>query len=205
MWKKTNYVDIVEFLIFKTYFLMFAQTTTPQDTTWAHRRATRGLTGARSLKETMEKRGATVEMVAMEGMIAMEMITIEMSTIEMSPVEVTTVKMTTVEVIATAMIMMAVRGDAAPIARGTVNMTATTALVGIAAGAAVAVAVMARVIMENMGTNKGIVMGAEALAVVMVTVVVVVAGVGMAMGLQNNAVNPGETQVQQEPEPVICG
>lgn len=200
MCKKTNYVDIVEFLIFKTYFLMFAQTTTPQDTTWAHRRATRGLTGARSLKETMEKRGATVEMVAMEGMIAMEMITIEMS-----PVEVTTVKMTTVEVIATAMIMMAVRGDAAPIARGTVNMTATTALVGIAAGAAVAVAVMARVIMENMGTNKGIVMGAEALAVVMVTVVVVVAGVGMAMGLQNNAVNPGETQVQQEPEPVICG
>lgn len=200
MWKKTNYVDIVEFLIFKTYFLMFAQTTTPQDTTWAHRRATRGLTGARSLKETMEKRGATVEMVAMEGMIAMEMITTEMS-----PVEVTTVKMTTVEVIATAMIMMAVRGDAAPIARGTVNMTATTALVGIAAGAAVAVAVMARVIMENMGTNKGIVMGAEALAVVMVTVVVVVAGVGMAMGLQNNAVNPGETQVQQEPEPVICG
>lgn len=200
MWKKTNYVDIVEFLIFKTYFLMFAQTTTPQDTTWAHRRATRGLTGARSLKETMEKRGATVEMVAMEGMIAMEMITIEMS-----PVEVTTVKMTTVEVIATAMIMMAVRGDAAPIARGTVNMTATTALVGIAAGAAVAVAVMARVIMENMGTNKGIVMGAEALAVVMVTVVVVVAGVGVAMGLQNNAVNPGETQVQQEPEPVICG
>lgn len=194
MCKKTNYVDIVEFLIFKTYFLMFAQTTTPQDTTWAHRRATRGLTGARSLKETMEKRGA------MEGMIAMEMITIEMS-----PVEVTTVKMTTVEVIATAMIMMAVRGDAAPIARGTVNMTATTALVGIAAGAAVAVAVMARVIMENMGTNKGIVMGAEALAVVMVTVVVVVAGVGMAMGLQNNAVNPGETQVQQEPEPVICG
>lgn len=180
MCKKTNYVDIVEFLIFKTYFLMFAQTTTPQDTTWAHRRATRGLTGA------------------MEGMIAMEMITIEMS-----PVEVTTVKMTTVEVIATAMIMMAVRGDAAPIARGTVNMTATTALVGIAAGAAVAVAVMARVIMENMGTNKGIVMGAEALAVVMVTVVV--AGVGMAMGLQNNAVNPGETQVQQEPEPVICG
>lgn len=149
---------------------MFAQTTTPQDTTWAHRRATRGLTGARSLKETMEKRGAMVEMVAMEGMIAMEMITIEMS-----PVEVTTVKMTTVEVIATAMIMMAVRGDAAPIARGTVNM----------------------------GTNKGIVMGAEALAVVMVTVVV--AGVGMAMGLQNNAVNPGETQVQQEPEPVICG
>lgn len=200
MCKKTNYVDIVEFLIFKTYFLMFAQTTTPQDTTWAHRRATRGLTGARSLKETMEKRGATVEMVAMEGMIAMEMITTEMS-----PVEVTTVKMTTVEVIATAMIMMAVRGDAAPIARGTVNMTATTALVGIAAGAAVAVAVMARVIMENMGTNKGIVMGAEALAVVMVTVVVVVAGVGMAMGLQNNAVNPGETQVQQEPEPVICG
>lgn len=200
MWKKTNYVDIVEFLIFKTYFLMFAQTTTPQDTTWAHRRATRGLTGARSLKETMEKRGATVEMVAMEGMIAMEMITIEMS-----PVEVTTVKMTTVEVIATAMIMMAVRGDAAPIARGTVNMTATTALVGIAAGAAVAVAVMARVIMENMGPNKGIVMGAEALAVVMVTVVVVVAGVGVAMGLQNNAVNPGETQVQQEPEPVICG
>lgn len=200
MWKKTNYVDIVEFLIFKTYFLMFAQTTTPQDTTWAHRRATRGLTGARSLKETMEKRGATVEMVAMEGMIAMEMITTEMS-----PVEVTTVKMTTVEVIATAMIMMAVRGDAAPIARGTVNMTATTALVGIAAGAAVAVAVMARVIMENMGTNKGIVMGAEALAVVMVTVVVVVAGVGVAMGLQNNAVNPGETQVQQEPEPVICG
>lgn len=194
MCKKTNYVDIVEFLIFKTYFLMFAQTTTPQDTTWAHRRATRGLTGARSLKETMEKRGATVEMVAME-----------MITIEMSPVEVTTVKMTTVEVIATAMIMMAVRGDAAPIARGTVNMTATTALVGIAAGAAVAVAVMARVIMENMGTNKGIVMGAEALAVVMVTVVVVVAGVGMAMGLQNNAVNPGETQVQQEPEPVICG
>lgn len=180
---------------------MFAQTTTPQDTTWAHRRATRGLTGARSLKETMEKRGA-MEMVAMEGMIAMEMITTEMS-----PVEVTTVKMTTVEVIATAMIMMAVRGDAAPIARGTVNMTATTALVGIAAGAAVAVAVMARVIMENMGTNKGIVMGAEALAVVMVTVVVVVvvAGVGMAMGLQNNAVNPGETQVQQEPEPVICG
>lgn len=200
MWKKTNYVDIVEFLIFKTYFLMFAQTTTPQDTTWAHRRATRGLTGARSLKETMEKRGATVEMVAMEGMIAMEMITTEMS-----PVEVTTVKMTTVEVIATAMIMMAVRGDAAPIARGTVNMTATTALVGIAAGAAVAVAVMARVIMENMGPNKGIVMGAEALAVVMVTVVVVVAGVGVAMGLQNNAVNPGETQVQQEPEPVICG
>lgn len=200
MCKKTNYVDIVEFLIFKTYFLMFAQTTTPQDTTWAHRRATRGLTGARSLKETMEKRGAMVEMVAMEGMIAMEMITTEMS-----PVEVTTVKMTTVEVIATAMIMMAVRGDAAPIARGTVNMTATTALVGIAAGAAVAVAVMARVIMENMGTNKGIVMGAEALAVVMVTVVVVVAGVGMAMGLQNNAVNPGETQVQQEPEPVICG
>lgn len=200
MCKKTNYVDIVEFLIFKTYFLMFAQTTTPQDTTWAHRRATRGLTGARSLKETMEKRGATVEMVAMEGMIAMEMITTEMS-----PVEVTTVKMTTVEVIATAMIMMAVRGDAAPIARGTVNMTATTALVGIAAGAAVAVAVMARVIMENMGTNKGIVMGAEALAVVMVTVVVVVAGVGVAMGLQNNAVNPGETQVQQEPEPVICG
>lgn len=200
MCKKTNYVDIVEFLIFKTYFLMFAQTTTPQDTTWAHRRATRGLTGARSLKETMEKRGATVEMVAMEGMIAMEMITIEMS-----PVEVTTVKMTTVEVIATAMIMMAVRGDAAPIARGTVNMTATTALVGIAAGAAVAVAVMARVIMENMGTNKGIVMGAEALAVVTVVVVVVVAGVGMAMGLQNNAVNPGETQVQQEPEPVICG
>lgn len=200
MCKKTNYVDIVEFLIFKTYFLMFAQTTTPQDTTWAHRRATRGLTGARSLKETMEKRGATVEMVAMEGMIAMEMITIEMS-----PVEVTTVKMTTVEVIATAMIMMAVRGDAAPIARGTVNMTATTALVGIAAGAAVAVAVMARVIMENMGTNKGIVMGAEALAVVTVAVVVVVAGVGMAMGLQNNAVNPGETQVQQEPEPVICG
>lgn len=201
MCKKTNYVDIVEFLIFKTYFLMFAQTTTPQDTTWAHRRATRGLTGARSLKETMEKRGA-MEMVAMEGMIAMEMITTEMS-----PVEVTTVKMTTVEVIATAMIMMAVRGDAAPIARGTVNMTATTALVGIAAGAAVAVAVMARVIMENMGTNKGIVMGAEALAVVMVTVVVVVvvAGVGMAMGLQNNAVNPGETQVQQEPEPVICG
>lgn len=198
MCKKTNYVDIVEFLIFKTYFLMFAQTTTPQDTTWAHRRATRGLTGARSLKETMEKRGATVEMVAMEGMIAMEMITIEMS-----PVEVTTVKMTTVEVIATAMIMMAVRGDAAPIARGTVNMTATTALVGIAAGAAVAVAVMARVIMENMGTNKGIVMGAEALAVV--TVVVVVVGVGMAMGLQNNAVNPGKTQVQQEPEPVICG
>lgn len=179
---------------------MFAQTTTPQDTTWAHRRATRGLTGARCLKETMEKRGATVEMVAMEGMIAMEMITIEMS-----PVEVTTVKMTTVEVIATAMIMMAVRGDAAPIARGTVNMTATTALVGIAAGAAVAVAVMARVIMENMGTNKGIVMGAEALAVVTVVVVVVVAGVGMAMGLQNNAVNPGETQVQQEPEPVICG
>lgn len=200
MCKKTNYVDIVEFLIFKTYFLMFAQTTTPQDTTWAHRRATRGLTGARSLKETMEKRGATVEMVAMEGMIAMEMITIEMS-----PVEVTTVKMTTVEVIATAMIMMAVRGDAAPIARGTVNMTATTALVGIVAGAAVAVAVMARVIMENMGTNKGIVMGAEALAVVTVVVVVVVAGVGMAMGLQNNAVNPGETQVQQEPEPVICG
>lgn len=200
MCKKTNYVDIVEFLIFKTYFLMFAQTTTPQDTTWAHRRATRGLTGARSLKETMEKRGATVEMVAMEGMIAMEMITIEMS-----PVEVTTVKMTTVEVIATAMIMMAVRGDAAPIARGTVNMTATTALVGIAAGAAVAVAVMARVIMENMGTNKGIIMGAEALAVVTVVVVVVVAGVGMAMGLQNNAVNPGETQVQQEPEPVICG
>lgn len=200
MCKKTNYVDIVEFLIFKTYFLMFAQTTTPQDTTWAHRRATRGLTGARSLKETMEKRGATVEMVAMEGMIAMEMITIEMS-----PVEVTTVKMTTVEVIATAMIMMAVRGDAAPIARGTVNMTATTALVGIAAGAAVAVAVMARVIMENMGTNKGIVMGAEALAVVTVVVVVVVAGVGMAMGLQNNAANPGETQVQQEPEPVICG
>lgn len=200
MCKKTNYVDIVEFLIFKTYFLMFAQTTTPQDTTWAHRRATRGLAGARSLKETMEKRGATVEMVAMEGMIAMEMITIEMS-----PVEVTTVKMTTVEVIATAMIMMAVRGDAAPIARGTVNMTATTALVGIAAGAAVAVAVMARVIMENMGTNKGIVMGAEALAVVMVTVVVAVAGVGMAMGLQTNAVNPGETQVQQEPEPVICG
>lgn len=200
MCKKTNYVDIVEFLIFKTYFLMFAQTTTPQDTTWAHRRATRGLTGARSLKETMEKRGATVEMVAMEGMIAMEMITTEMS-----PVEVTTVKMTTVEVIATAMIMMAVRGDAAPIARGTVNMTATTALVGIAAGAAVAVAVMARVIMENMGTNKGIVMGAEALAVVTVVVVVVVAGVGMAMGLQNNAVNPGETQVQQEPEPVICG
>lgn len=200
MCKKTNYVDIVEFLIFKTYFLMFAQTTTPQDTTWAHRRATRGLTGARSLKETMEKRGATVEMVAMEGMIDMEMITIEMS-----PVEVTTVKMTTVEVIATAMIMMAVRGDAAPIARGTVNMTATTALVGIAAGAAVAVAVMARVIMENMGTNKGIVMGAEALAVVTVVVVVVVAGVGMAMGLQNNAVNPGETQVQQEPEPVICG
>lgn len=200
MCKKTNYVDIVEFLIFKTYFLMFAQTTTPQDTTWAHRWATRGLTGARSLKETMEKRGATVEMVAMEGMIAMEMITIEMS-----PVEVTTVKMTTVEVIATAMIMMAVRGDAAPIARGTVNMTATTALVGIAAGAAVAVAVMARVIMENMGTNKGIVMGAEALAVVTVVVVVVVAGVGMAMGLQNNAVNPGETQVQQEPEPVICG
>lgn len=200
MCKKTNYVDIVEFLIFKTYFLMFAQTTTPQDTTWAHRRATRGLTGARSLKETMEKRGATVEMVAMEGMIAMEMITIEMS-----PVEVTTVKMTTVEVIATAMIMMAVRGDAAPIARGTVNMTATTALVGIAAGAAVAVAVMARVIMENMGTNKGIVMGAEALAVVTVVVVVVVAGVGMAMGLQNNTVNPGETQVQQEPEPVICG
>lgn len=201
MCKKTNYVDIVEFLIFKTYFLMFAQTTTPQDTTWAHRRATRGLTGARSLKETMEKRGA-MEMVAMEGMIAMEMITTEMS-----PVEVTTVKMTTVEVIATAMIMMAVRGDAAPIARGTVNMTATTALVGIAAGAAVAVAVMARVIMENMGPNKGIVMGAEALAVVMVTVVVVVvvAGVGMAMGLQNNAVNPGETQVQQEPEPVICG
>ncbi|XP_005738756.1 uncharacterized protein LOC102208071 [Pundamilia nyererei] len=133
----------------------------------------------------MEKRGATVEMVAMEGMIAMEMITIEMS-----PVEVTTVKMTTVEVIATAMIMMAVRGDAAPIARGTVNMTATTALVGIAAGAAVAVAVMARVIMENTGTNTGIVMGAEALAVVMVTVVVVVAGVGMAMGLQTNAVNP---------------
>lgn len=200
MCKKTNYVDIVEFLIFKTYFLMFAQTTTPQDTTWAHRRATRGLTGARSLKETMEKRGATVEMVAMEGMIAMEMITTEMS-----PVEVTTVKMTTVEVIATAMIMMAVRGDAAPIARGTVNMTATTALVGIAAGAAVAVAVMARVIMENMGPNKGIVMGAEALAVVTVVVVVVVAGVGMAMGLQNNAVNPGETQVQQEPEPVICG
>lgn len=147
----------------------------------------------------MEKRGA-MEMVAMEGMIAMEMITTEMS-----PVEVTTVKMTTVEVIATAMIMMAVRGDAAPIARGTVNMTATTALVGIAAGAAVAVAVMARVIMENMGPNKGIVMGAEALAVVMVTVVVVVAGVGVAMGLQNNAVNPGETQVQQEPEPVICG
>lgn len=200
MCKKTNYVDIVEFLIFKTYFLMFAQTTTPQDTTWAHRRATRGLTGDRSLKETMEKRGATVEMVAMEGMIAMEMITIEIS-----PVEVTTVKMTTVEVIATAMIMMAVRGDAAPIARGTVNMTATTALVGIAAGAAVAVAVMARVIMENTGTNKGIVMGAEALAVVMVTVVVAVAGVGMAMGLQTNAVNPGETQVQQEPEPVICG
>lgn len=203
MCKKTNYVDIVEFLIFKTYFLMFAQTTTPQDTTWAHRRATRGLTGARSLKETMEKRGA-MEMVAMEGMIAMEMITTEMS-----PVEVTTVKMTTVEVIATAMIMMAVRGDAAPIARGTVNMTATTALVGIAAGAAVAVAVMARVIMENMGPNKGIVMGAEALAVVVVmvtvVVVVVVAGVGMAMGLQNNAVNPGETQVQQEPEPVICG
>lgn len=192
MCKKTNYVDIVEFLIFKTYFLMFAQTTTPQDTTWAHRRATRGLTGDRSLKETMEKRGATVEMVAMEGMIAMEMITIEIS-----PVEVTTVKMTTVEVIATAMIMMAVRGDAAPIARGTVNMTATTALVGIAAGAAVAVAVMARVIMENTGTNTGIVMGAEALAVVMVTVVVVVvvAGVGMAMGLQTNAVNPGETQV----------